>query len=102
MPSLTQRWNELTNREDQELVNYGLQAETSVQFCQVEGRWYSKVSITVQGVRVANYYYEVLDNEQVNMLNSVSGQCKSGWQRQAQEQLSAASQAVDQAADGGM
>lgn len=91
---LTVRWNQLKSREDQQMVDYGLQAENAIGFTQIEGRWYSKVSVTVQGVRVAHYYFEVLDNEHVNMLNTVMGQCRANWQRAAQEQLQAVSTAV--------
>jgi hypothetical protein len=88
------RWNQLTNREDQMMVDQCLQTEPTVLFVQIEGRWYSKVQVTVQGTRVHNYYFEVLDNEHVNMLNSVSQQCTRRWQIQAQEQLQAVSQQI--------
>jgi hypothetical protein len=91
---LTMRWNRITPRDDQAMVEECLRTENSVQFCQIDGRWYSKVCVTVQGVRVANYYFEVLDNEHTNMLNSVISQCRGAWQRAAQEQLAAAQTAV--------
>jgi hypothetical protein len=91
---LTQRWNQLTSREDQYMVNQCLQTEPTVLFVQIEGRWYSKIQVTVQGARVADYYFEVLDNEHTNMLNSVSQQCTRRWQAQAQEQLASISQQI--------
>jgi hypothetical protein len=91
---LTQRWNQITQREEQMLVDQCLQSEPTVLFVQIDGRWYSKIQVTVQGARVANYYFEVLDNEHVNMLNSVSGQCQRRWQAQAQEQLATISQQI--------
>jgi hypothetical protein len=91
---LTQRWNQLTNREDQMMVDQCLQTEPTVLFVLIEGRWYSKVQVTVQGARVFNYYFEVLDNEHTNMLHSVSQQCTRRWQAQAQEQLASISQKI--------
>lgn len=91
---LTMRWNQLKSADDQRMVEYGLQQENAVQFCQIEGRWYAKVCVTVQGVRVANYYFEVLDNEHTNIMNTVMSQCRSNWQRGAQEQLQAVSQQI--------
>lgn len=91
---LTMRWNQLKSADDQRMVEMGLREENAIQFCQIEGRWYSKVSVTVQGMRVANYYFEVLDNEHTNILNSVMGQCRAAWQRGAQEQLQAVSQQI--------
>jgi hypothetical protein len=91
---LVQRWSQVTDRDTMMMIEEGLRTENAVQFCQIEGRWYSKISVTVQGVRVANFYFEVMDNEHVNMLNSVTQQSRSKWQAAAQEQLTAASQAV--------
>ena len=91
---LTQRWNQLTQREDQMMVDQCLQTESTVLFVQIDGRWFSKVQVTVQGARVHNYYFEVLDNEHTNMLNSVSSQCTRRWQAQAQEQLASISQQI--------
>jgi hypothetical protein len=91
---LTVRWNRITDRDWIREIDMALQTENAVQFAQIEGRWYSKVSITVQGVRVANFYFEVLDNEHTNMLNTVTGQSRAAWQRAAAEQLQAASTMV--------
>jgi len=91
---LTQRWNQLTQREDQMMVDQCLQTEPTVLFVQIDGRWFAKIQVTVQGARVGNYYFEVLDNDHTNMLNSVSGQCTRRWQAQAQEQLASISQQI--------
>jgi hypothetical protein len=76
------------------MIEYGLQGENAIQFTQIDGRWYSKVCITVQGMRVGYYYFEVLDNEDTNMLNTVLSQSRAAWQRGAQEQLQAVSQQI--------
>lgn len=98
---LVQRWSQVTDRDTIQMIEYGLQAENAVQFAQVDGRWFSKISITVQGARVANFYFEVMDNEHVNMLNSVVQQSRSKWTTAATEQLQAVSSAIN-APDGGV
>jgi hypothetical protein len=91
---LVQRWSQVTDRDTMAMIEDGLRMENAVQFTQIDGRWYSKVCITVQGTRVANFYFEVMDNEHVNMLNSVTQQSRSKWQSAAQEQLQAVSQVI--------
>ena len=76
------------------MIEDGLRMENAVQFAQIDGRWFSKICVTVQGTRVANFYFEVMDNEHTNMLNSVVQQSRSKWQAAAQEQLTAVSKAV--------
>ena len=100
---LVQRWSQITDRDTMMMVEDGLRMENAVCFTQIDGRWFSKISVTVSGVRVANFYFEVMDNEHTNMLNSVVGQSRNKWQAAAQEQLNAASQAVSQlGGEGGM
>lgn len=91
---LVQRWSVITDRDTMAMIEDGLRTENAVQFTQIEGRWFSKISVTVQGMRVANFYFEVLDNEHTNMLNSVVQQSRSKWQAAAQEQLTAVSQQI--------
>ena len=91
---LVQRWSQITDRYVIQEIEQGLQLENAVAFCQIEGRWYSKISVTVQGTRVAQFYFEVMDNEHTNMLNSVVQQSRAKWTAAAAEQLQAASQAV--------
>lgn len=91
---LTMRWNQLKSRDDQVMVEQGIAGENAILFTQIEGHWYAKVCITVQGVRVGYYYFEVLDNEDTNRLSAVLGQCRAAWQRGAQEQLQAVSQQI--------
>jgi len=91
---LTVRWNRITDRDWTRAIEAAMQTENAVQFVQMDGRWYSKVSVTVQGTRVANFYFEVLDNEHTNMLNTVTSQSRAAWQRAAAEQLQAASAVV--------
>lgn len=91
---LRERWSQVTDRDTMAMIEDGLKMENAVQFCQIEGRWYSKICVTVQGTRVANFYFEVMDNEHTNMLNSVVQQSRSKWQAAASEQLAAASQMV--------
>ena len=99
---LVQRWSQVTDRDTMAMIEDGLRLENAVQFCQIEGRWFSKICVTVQGTRVANFYFEVMDNEHTNMLNSVVQQSRAKWTAAAQEQLQAASQAVSSLGDGGM
>lgn len=98
---LRERWSQVTDRDTMAMIEEGLQLENAVAFCQIEGRWFSKISVTVQGVRVANFYFEVMDNEHTNMLNSVVQQSRSKWQAAATEQLQAVSQAIN-TPDGGV
>lgn len=100
---LVQRWSQVTDRDTMAMIEDGLRMENAVQFCQIEGRWFSKISVTVQGTRVANFYFEVMDNEHTNMLNSVTQQSKAKWTAAATEQLQAVSQAINSpTGDGGM
>jgi hypothetical protein len=100
---LVQRWSQVTDRDTMAMIEDGLRMENAVQFCQIDGRWFSKICVTVQGVRVANFYFEVMDNEHTNMLNSVVQQSRSKWQSAAQEQLQAVSQVIaNPTGDGGM
>ena len=99
---LVQRWSVITDRDTIAMIEDGLRSENAVQFTQIEGGWYSKISITLQGTRVANFYFEVLDNELVNTLNSVTQQSRSKWQAAAQEQLQAVSQVIAGDASGGL
>lgn len=91
---LVQRWSQVTDRDTMSMIEDGLRMENSVQFAQIDGRWFSKICVTVQGTRVANFYFEVMDNEHTNMLNSVVQQSRSKWQAAAQEQLQAVSQQI--------
>lgn len=100
---LVQRWSQVTDRDTVAMIEDALRSENAVQFTQLDGRWFSKISVTLQGTRVANFYFEVMDNEHTNMLNSVVQQSRSKWQAAAAEQLQAASQAVSNlGGDGGM
>ena len=99
---LVQRWSQITDRDTMAMIEDGLRMENAVAFTQIDGRWYSKVSITVQGMRAANFYFEVMDNEHTNMLNSVVQQSRSKWQAAATEQLQAVSQAINTPDGGGM
>ena len=101
---LVQRWSQITDRDMMAMIEDGLRMENAVAFCQIDGRWFSKICVTVQDTRVANFYFEVMDNEHTNMLNSVVQQSRSKWQAAAQQQLSAVSQAVSNldGPDGGM
>ena len=92
---LVQRWSQITDRDTMAMIEDGLRMENAVQFCQIDGRWFSKISITVQGARVANFYFEVMDNEHTNMLNSVVQQSRSKWTAAATEQLQAVSTAIN-------
>lgn len=92
---LVQRWSQVTDRDTMAMIEDGLRTENAVSFCQVDGRWFSKISVTVQGMRVANFYFEVMDNEHINMLNSVTQQSRTKWQAAANEQLQAVSQAIN-------
>ena len=98
---LRERWTQLTTRDDAMMIEQALQTEPMIAFTQIEGRWFAKVSVCLQGTRVGNYYFEVLDNEHLNMLNSVNGQVLRRWQQAAAEQLQAASTMVPQP-DGGL
>lgn len=91
---LVQRWSQVTDRDTIAMIEDGLRMENAVQFCQIDGRWYSKISITVQGTRVGQFWFEVMDNEHTNLLNSVTQQARSKWQAAATEQLAAVSQAI--------
>lgn len=98
---LVQRWSQITDRDTMAMIEDGLRGENAVAFTQIEGRWFSKIMVTIQGTRVANFYFEVMDNEHTNMLNSVVQQSRSKWQAAAQEQLQAVSQAVSNIDGGG-
>ena len=92
---LVQRWSQVTDRDTMAMIEDGLRMENAVQFTQIEGRWFSKISVTMQGARVANFYFEVMDNEHTNMLNSVVQQSKAKWTAAATEQLQAVSSAIN-------